>query len=141
MTDFTVIAVGRLKEAYFVDAVDEYVKRIGGFGRIKLIDVKGDGEIPAKIPRGAYVFALCIEGKQLGSQAFADKLAQVCLSEKKGVCFLIGGSEGLAPEVKAIADFKLSMSDMTFPHRLAKIMLLEQLYRALSIQNNGKYHK
>jgi 23S rRNA (pseudouridine1915-N3)-methyltransferase len=138
---FTIIAVGKLKEPYFAAAADEYVKRIGGFAKINIVDVKEGGDIRAKIPQGAFVFALCVEGRQLSSEAFAARLEQVYLSEKKGVCFLIGGSDGLPDDVKAIADFKLSMSEMTFPHRLAKIMLCEQLYRALSIQNNGKYHK
>jgi 23S rRNA (pseudouridine1915-N3)-methyltransferase len=144
----TIIAVGRLKEAYFAAAADEYAKRIGGFGsfgKVSLVDVKDDRdtgrEILAKIPPQSYVFALCVEGKQLSSEAFAASLEQIYLSEKKGICFLIGGSDGLPEEVKAAANMRLSMSDMTFPHRLAKIMLLEQIYRALSIQNNQKYHK
>jgi 23S rRNA (pseudouridine1915-N3)-methyltransferase len=86
------------------------------------------------------VFALCVEGKQLSSELFADKLSQIYLSEKKGVCFIIGGADGLPETVKEVADLRLSMSKMTFPHRLAKIMLLEQLYRALTIQNNRSYH-
>ncbi|MCL2036712.1 MAG: 23S rRNA (pseudouridine(1915)-N(3))-methyltransferase RlmH [Oscillospiraceae bacterium] len=144
---FTIISVGRLKEAYFADAAAEYVKRIGGFSQCKkltLIDVKeskNDGEITERIPPSSYVFALCIEGKQLTSRDFSAKLEQAFTSEKKGICFIIGGSEGLSEGVKSIADMRLSMSEMTFPHRLAKIMLLEQLYRALSIQNNRSYHK
>jgi 23S rRNA (pseudouridine1915-N3)-methyltransferase len=148
MTAFTIISVGRLKESYFVAAVDEYVKRIGGFGKVQMIDLPDSPKekdvaagILAKIPQGAFVFALCVEGKQLSSEKFAEKLQQIYLSEKKGICFLIGGSDGLPDDVKAVADMKLSMSEMTFPHRLAKIMLTEQLYRALTIQNNKKYHK
>jgi len=139
--DFTIISVGRLKESYFAAAVDEYVKRIGGFGKVKIVDLKDDSEILAKIPKNAYVFAMCIEGQQLSSEEFSQKLEKVYLSEKKGIYFIIGGSEGLPQEVKSIADMKLSFSKMTFPHRLAKIMLLEQVYRALSIQNNRSYHK
>ena len=141
MIDFTIISVGRLKEAYFTAAADEYVKRIGGFGKVKIVDLKDDSEILAKIPKNAYVFAMCIEGQQLSSEEFSQKLEKVYLSEKKGIYFIIGGSEGLPQEVKSIADMKLSFSKMTFPHRLAKIMLLEQVYRALSIQNNRSYHK
>jgi len=133
--------VGRLKERYFEEAAAEYIKRIGGYTKLNLIDVKSDTDIIGKIPGGAFVFALCVEGRQLTSEAFSQKLESVYHSEKKSVCFLIGGSDGLPDDVKAAADFRLSMSEMTFPHRLAKIMLLEQLYRALSIQNNGKYHK
>jgi 23S rRNA (pseudouridine1915-N3)-methyltransferase len=140
MMDFTVISVGksRLKEPCFAAAADEYVKRIQ---KIKLIDVKDDGEILAKIPKNVYVFALCVEGERLTSEGLSEKLNKIYLSEKKGIYFIIGGSDGLSERVKSAADMKLSMSDMTFAHRLAKIMLLEQIYRALSIQNNAKYHK
>ena len=139
--NFTVIAVGRLKESYFSAAVDEYVKRIGGFGKIKLIDVKDESEIIPKIPVNAYVFALCVEGMRLSSEGLAAHLERVYLSEKKGIYFIIGGADGLPPGVKESCDMKLSMSDMTFPHRLAKVMLLEQIYRALTIQGNRNYHK
>lgn len=139
--NFTVISVGRLKEGYWVQAVDEYVKRIKGFGKINLIDVKDGSAVLAKIPDGAYVFALCIEGESLSSEKFSLVLEKIYLSEKKGICFMIGGAEGLSPQTKSVCDMKLSMSAMTFPHRLAKVMLLEQLYRALSIQNNRNYHK
>ena len=138
---FTIVSVGRLRESYFVDAAAEYVKRIGAFGKVSLIDVKEDGALFQKIPHGAYTFALCVEGKQLTSEEFSRRLEQVYLSEKKGICFIIGGSEGLPENVKSACDMQLSLSEMTFPHRLAKIMLLEQLYRALSIHNNRKYHK
>jgi 23S rRNA (pseudouridine1915-N3)-methyltransferase len=138
---FTVVSVGRLKEDFERSAAAEYVKRIGGFGKVELIDVKEDSEIKSKIPANSYVFALCIEGQQLSSEAFSDKLEKVYMSEKKGICFIIGGSDGLPEEVKSECDMKLSFSKMTFPHRLAKIMLLEQLYRALTIQNNRSYHK
>ncbi|MCL1880762.1 MAG: 23S rRNA (pseudouridine(1915)-N(3))-methyltransferase RlmH [Oscillospiraceae bacterium] len=148
MTTFTIISVGKLKEKYFSDTADEYIKRVSAFGKINIVDLKeihNEKETATKflqsVPANSFVFALCIEGKQLSSEKFAEKLETVYISEKKGVCFLIGGSEGLPESVKQIADIKLSMSEMTFPHRLAKIMLLEQLYRALSIQNNGKYHK
>ncbi|MCL1902947.1 MAG: 23S rRNA (pseudouridine(1915)-N(3))-methyltransferase RlmH [Oscillospiraceae bacterium] len=139
--NFTVISVGRLKESYFAEAVDEYAKRIGAFGKVKLIDVKDDSAILQKIPSGAYIFALCIEGDSFSSDEFSATLEKIYLSEKKGICFIIGGSDGLPTEIKEISDKKFSMSKMTFPHRLAKVMLLEQIYRALSIQNNRKYHK
>ena len=120
--------------------IDHHITN-AGFAKINLIDVKDDSEILAKVPANAFVFALCIEGKQLTSEEFSQKLEKIYLSEKKGIYFIIGGSDGLSQEVKSIASMKLSMSEMTFPHRLAKIMLLEQLYRALSIQNNRSYHK
>jgi 23S rRNA (pseudouridine1915-N3)-methyltransferase len=139
--NFTIISVGRLKENYWVAAVDEYVKRIGGFGKISIIDVKDDSAILPRIPTGVYVFAMCVEGKPLSSEEFSDVLERIYISEKKGICFVIGGANGLPESVKSACDMKLSMSAMTFPHRLAKVMLLEQVYRALSIQNNTKYHK
>jgi len=139
--DFTIISVGRLKESYLVAAADEYLKRIGGFGKVRLIDVKDDSGILSKIPSNAFVFALCVEGEQLTSEGLSAKLQKIYLSEKRGIYFIIGGAEGLPASVKSAADMRLSLSKMTFPHRLAKIMLLEQLYRALSIQNNRSYHK
>ncbi|MCL2070887.1 MAG: 23S rRNA (pseudouridine(1915)-N(3))-methyltransferase RlmH [Oscillospiraceae bacterium] len=139
--NFTVISVGRLKESYWVSAVDEYAKRIKAFGKLRLIDVKEDAAILDKIPKGSYVFALCIEGQALTSEEFSEALEKIYVSEKKGICFIIGGADGLPPKVKSVSDMRLSMSGMTFPHRLAKVMLLEQIYRALSIQNNKKYHK
>ena len=139
--NFTVVSVGRLKEAYWVAAVNEYVKRIGVFGKIRLVDVKDDESLPAAIPQGWLVFALCIEGERLSSEGFSERLERAYLSGKKGICFVIGGAEGLPRQIKEECDCALSLSDMTFPHRLAKIMLLEQLYRALSIQNNRKYHR
>ncbi|MCL2634038.1 MAG: 23S rRNA (pseudouridine(1915)-N(3))-methyltransferase RlmH [Oscillospiraceae bacterium] len=139
--NFTIVSVGRLKESYYGEAADEYIKRIGGFGKVSIIDVKSDDDILPKIPVSAFVFALCVEGERLSSEGFSQKLEKVYLSEKKGIYFVIGGSEGLSEKVKSAADMKISMSDMTFPHRLAKIMLLEQLYRALTIQNNKNYHK
>ena len=143
--DFTIISVGKLKEPYFIAAADEYIKRIGGFSniKIKLIDVRDDSEILPKIPPNVFVFALCIEGQKFSSSGLSEKLEKIYLSEKKGIYFIIGGSDGLSEEIKSDSkiNLKMSMSDMTFPHRLAKIMLLEQIYRALSIQNNKKYHK
>jgi 23S rRNA (pseudouridine1915-N3)-methyltransferase len=143
--EFTIISVGKVKEQYFSDAADEYIKRIRGFpvADIRLVDVKQDSDILSKIPATAYVFALCVEGRRLTSEEFSHKIEKIYMSNlaKKGIYFIIGGSDGLSDKVKSVSDMRLSMSDMTFAHRLAKIMLLEQIYRALSIQNNLKYHK
>ena len=95
----------------------------------------------SKIPKGAYLCIFTPEGKELSSEDFATKLAQVKLSGKSSVCFLIGSSFGISPKVKAAADFRLSMGPMTFPHHLARIMVLEQIYRAEAIQAGSKYHK
>lgn len=95
----------------------------------------------SEIPAGAYVYALCIEGKERSSEQFSRELADIGVSGRSQVVFIIGSSYGLANEVKQRADAKLSMSKMTFPHQLARVMLLEQIYRAYMIDRGGKYHK
>lgn len=159
MLNVTVIAVGGLKESYFSGACTEYLKRLGAFCKINLIEVDeyrlgqnpssaeieraliSEGKsIISKIPKKAYVIALCIEGKMLGSPDLADKIEKIS-GETSHLCFIIGGSHGLSNEVKAESGFKISMSPMTFPHQLARVMLLEQLYRAFSITGGLKYHK
>ena len=95
----------------------------------------------AKIPKGAYLCIFTPEGKELSSEGFAEKISQVKLSGKSSMCFLIGSSFGISPKVKAASDFKLSMGPMTFPHHLARVMVLEQIYRAEAIQAGSKYHK
>ena len=97
--------------------------------------------IISKIPKGAWFCTLTPEGKMLSSEALAERLRDIKLSGKSSACFLIGSSFGMAEKIKAMADFKLSMSPMTFPHHLARIMVLEQIYRAESIQAGSKYHK
>ena len=108
----------------------------------KLKNVEKEAEaILSRIPKGAWFCVLTPEGKLLSSEALADKLSEVKLSGKSSVCFLIGSSFGMADSIKAKADFKLSMSPMTFPHHLARVMVLEQIYRAEAIQAGSKYHK
>ncbi|MBQ9482574.1 MAG: 23S rRNA (pseudouridine(1915)-N(3))-methyltransferase RlmH [Ruminiclostridium sp.] len=155
-----IITVGKLKEKYFQEAFSEYEKRLGAFCKLivdeteqeKLPDEPSDKEINKaleteaerilqKIPAGSYVIPLCIEGKQLTSEKFADLIARETANGKNTFVFIIGGSCGLSDRIKQKADFKLSMSEMTFPHRLARVMLAEQLYRAFAIINNRKYHK
>ncbi len=158
--NITVIALGKLKEKYLKDAIAEYSKRISAYGKLDIIELspvrlsdtpsqteidsalsKEADEIKKKIPNGSFVFALCIEGKEKSSEAFAKAIGDAALNGKSNLVFIIGSSFGLAPEIKAIADFKLSFSPMTFPHQLMRVMLLEQIYRAFQINNNGKYHK
>lgn len=160
MFQITLITVGKLKEKFYLSAVDEYEKRLKGYCKFQLIELPeyrlpedpSPAEISAglekeadaiftKIPKGAWFCVLTPEGKMLSSETLADKLASVKLSGKNCAVFLIGSSFGIAPRVKAGADFQLSMSPMTFPHHLARVMVLEQLYRAESIQAGSKYHK
>ena len=158
--EITLIAMGKLKEKFYLSAAAEYEKRMKGYCSFKIIELPevrlpedpSPAEIAAglekeadlifsKIPKGAWFCALTPEGKLLSSEALADKLKDVKLSGKSSACFLIGSSFGMAQRVKDKADFKLSMSPMTFPHHLARVMVLEQLYRAEAIQAGSKYHK
>lgn len=160
MFDITLLTVGKLKEKFYLSAAAEYEKRLKAYCRFSMIELpetrlpddpspaeiaagleKEAELILAKIPKGAFFCVLTPEGKSLSSEALAEKLEQVKLSGKSAACFLIGSSFGMAPRVKAAADLKLSMSAMTFPHHLARIMVLEQLYRAEAIQAGSKYHK
>ena len=141
MLRVTVICQGRLKEKYYLGACEEYMKRLSGYCQPEVIELPEDGDPTPKIPKGAYVIAMCIEGKKTDSPGLAAKLEQITLEGKSRVCFLIGGSEGLSESVKQAADWRLSMSDMTFPHHLARVMLLEQIYRAFTITAGAKYHK
>ncbi len=160
MFEITLITVGKLKEKFYLSAAEEYRKRLGAYCRFRMVelpeyrlpDSPSDAEIAAglekeadqildHLPKGCSFCVLTPEGKELSSEAFAEKLRQVKLSGKSSACFLIGSSFGMAPRVKAAADFRLSMGPMTFPHHLARIMVLEQLYRAEAIQAGSKYHK
>ena len=141
MLHVTILCQGRLKEKYFLAACEEYKKRLTAFCRAEITELPENGDLAAKIPKGSYVIALCIEGQRLSSPALAELVARRSLEGDSHLCFLIGGSDGLAPAIKAAADFRLSMSDMTFPHHFARVMLLEQLYRAFTINAGTKYHK
>ena len=160
MFEITLIAMGKLKEKFYLSAAAEYEKRLKGYCSFRILELPevrlpedpSPAEISAglekeaelifsKIPKGAWLCVLTPEGKMLSSEDLAGKLKDVKLSGKSSACFLIGSSFGMSPKVKAKADFKLSMSPMTFPHHLARIMVLEQLYRAEAIQAGSKYHK
>ena len=160
MFDITLITMGKLKEKFYLSAADEYTKRLGGYCRFQLLELpehrlpedpspaqiaagleKEAELIISKIPKGAWFCVFTPEGKILSSEEFAGKLKDVKLSGKSSACFLIGSSFGMADRVKKMADLKLSMGKMTFPHHLARIMVLEQLYRAEAIQSGSKYHK
>lgn len=160
MLRVTVLCIGNLKERYWRDAVAEYTKRLSAFCKLQILELAeerlndapsaaqitaaldAEGKrILSKIPAGAAVIPLCIEGKEVSSPALADTLDRFAVDGKSDVVFIIGGSCGLSDTVKAAASLRLSMSPMTFPHQLARVMLLEQIYRAFQISNGGKYHK
>lgn len=141
MLRVTLICQGRLKEKHYIAACDEYLKRLGAYCQPEIIELPEQGDIAPRIPKGAYVIAMCIEGEKTDSPGLAAMLSRCALEGKSRVCFLIGGSDGLPEDVKRAADRRLSMSDMTFPHHLARVMLLEQIYRAFTINAGTKYHK
>lgn len=147
MLTVSLSVVGSIKqsEKYFSDACDEYVKRLGGYCRVKLAEFPDDRQTGARLLSNlndrAYKVALCVEGKELSS----EELAALIENKSNGGCseldFVIGGSDGLPENVKSACDFRLSFSKMTFPHRLMRVILLEQLYRAFTINSGEKYHK
>lgn len=160
MLHVRVICVGKLGEKFWKEAVQEYEKRLSAYCRLEILELpecrlpaspsegereaalwKEAGAIREKMPPGAKIYALCIEGRQLTSVEFSRRLQGVMMGGASRICFIIGGSFGLHAALKAEASFQLSMSPMTFPHHLARVMLLEQLYRALNLANGGKYHK
>ena len=156
----TLITVGKIKEKYFTDAIAEYAKRLSRYCKLDIVEVadektpdgaseslenqikEKEGErILSKIPDGAYVVALAIEGKQLDSEELADKMEKWNVNGVSHLVFIIGGSLGLTSKVLNRADFKLCFSKMTFPHQLMRVVLLEQVYRSFRIRNNEPYHK
>lgn len=160
MININFIVLGKLKEKYMKDFSAEYEKRLSGYCKltvtelepVKLTDNPSKQEIKnalaketqmikAKIPKNSFVFSMCIEGKQMSSEELSKKLEDIALTGKNNITFIIGSSFGLSDEIKQMSDYKFSMSKMTFPHKLARIMLIEQVYRALTITNNAKYHK
>ncbi len=159
MLNVNIICVGSLKEKFFTDAVNEYTKRLSRYCKFNIVELseekiadkatdsqidntlKKEGEkILSKVGRSDYVVAMCIEGKIISSEDLASRLTDISMSSGT-VDFIIGGSWGLSDDVKRRADFKLSVSKMTFPHQLFRVMLCEQIYRAFSINANAKYHK
>lgn len=160
MFEITLIAMGKLKEKFYLSACEEYQKRMKAYCNFRILELpevrlpddpspgdiyagleKEAEQIITRIPKNAWLCVLTPEGKLLSSEKLAARLADVKLSGKSSACFLIGSSFGIAPKIKEMAHFQLSMSPMTFPHHLARVMVLEQLYRAESIQAGSKYHK
>ena len=160
MQKVTIICVGKLKEKFYADAVSEYVKRLSRFCKLDIVELPEDrlpddpsqaqidaallkesDAIRAKIPAGAHVIAMCVEGKERSSEELARLMAESANRGESHLVFLIGGSFGMHPSIKAQAAVKLSMSPMTFPHHLARVMVLEQIYRAFKINEGSSYHK
>lgn len=159
MLTVQIICVGKLKEAYWKAACAEYEKRLRAFcnfsitelSECRLPDNPSAAQIEAALKTegtgilsaagNSHLFALCIEGKMLSSEQLSEKMDTLAINGTSAISFLIGSSFGLSDEIKQKADFQLSMSPMTFPHQLARVMLCEQIYRAFQIINHGKYHK
>lgn len=154
------ICVGKMRERFYIDAFAEYQKRLQSLSRLELVEPteqrlpenpseaeisaaleKEGQEILRAIPADAYVVALCVEGRQMPSEGMAQLIRERENSGKPKLCFVIGGSFGLSDSVKSRADRRLSMSQMTFPHHLARVMLIEQLYRGFKINEGSRYHK
>ncbi len=160
MIQVKLICVGKMREKYYTEAFAEYAKRLQAYCRLELLEIveqrlpdrPSDREIAAAleregqeilkaVPADACTVALCVEGRQMPSEGMAALIAERESSGRPKLCFVIGGSFGLAPSVKARADRRLSMSQMTFPHHLARVMLIEQLYRGFKINEGSQYHK
>ena len=156
----TIVCAGKLKEKFFADAVEEYKKRMSRYAKVEIeqvadekapenmsraeeeqVKAKEGERMLKKIPEDAFAVALCIDGKMLSSEEFADFFEQKTLSGVSSIAFIIGGSLGLSDEVIKRADYKLSFSKMTFPHQLMRVILLEQIYRSMRIIKNEPYHK
>ena len=160
MLNVKLICVGKMREKFYIDAFEEYRKRLQTYCRLELVEIteqrlsdrpaekeitaaleREGQEILKAVPADAYFVALCVEGKQMPSEGMAELIAARENSGKPKLCFVIGGSFGLSPTVKSRADRKLSMSQMTFPHHLARVMLIEQVYRGFKINEGSQYHK
>ena len=160
MMNIQLICVGKLKEKYFLQAVLEYQKRLSTLCKLEIKEIaeqklsqfpspaqvnaaleKEACEIKAHISKGAVTVALCVEGTEMSSGELARAFSSWSVNGKSNICFIIGGSFGLDEGIKSDASLKLSMSRMTFPHNLARVLLLEQIYRAFSILKGAKYHK
>jgi len=160
MITVRLICVGKLRERFYTDAVNEYVKRLKSYCKLEIVELpefrlpddpsqaqisgaleKERADITSKIPAGTYVIALCKEGREMDSAELAGFFETRASLGTSRFCFIIGGSYGLHDLIKEQAKHMLSMSKMTFPHTLARVILLEQLYRAFNISEGGKYHK
>ena len=160
MLNIKFICVGKLRERFYIDAFNEYARRLSAYCKFECAElnetklgdkpsdkeienalVRESADIEKAIPKDAYVIAMCVGAKQLKSEELAQKINSLALSGRGKICFIIGGSFGFAESVKQRADMRLGMSEMTFPHHLARVMLTEQIYRSFKIIEGSRYHK
>lgn len=160
MLNIKLICVGKLRERFYIDAFNEYARRLSAYCKSECVElnetklgdkpsdkeienalVRESADIEKAIPKDAYVIAMCVGAKQLKSEELAQKINSLALSGRGKICFIIGGSFGMAESVKQRADMRLGMSEMTFPHHLARVMLTEQIYRSFKIIEGSRYHK
>lgn len=160
MLNIKLIFVGKLRERFYIDAFNEYARRLSAYCKFECVElnetklgdrpsdkeienalVRESADIEKAIPKDAYVIAMCVGAKQLKSEELAQKINSLALSGRGKICFIIGGSFGMAESVKQRADMRLGMSEMTFPHHLARVMLTEQIYRSFKIIEGSRYHK
>lgn len=155
MININILTVGKIKEKYLVDLINEYIKRISKFAKINMIELadesnklpeamvleKESNKILENIPKNSYKILLDIKGEMLDSIALANKLQEISTYFNSNITFIIGGSMGVGDEVRRQADYRLSFSKLTFPHQLMRGILLEQIYRCFKILNNEAYHK
>lgn len=141
-----IICVGKIKEKFYRDAIDEYMKRLSKYHKINIIEVMDSNikteatEILKKIDNKDYIITMEIEGKELSSKDLSNLIDKTFITNPN-ITFIIGGSDGLDDEIKKLANYKLSFSKLTFPHQLFRVILLEQIYRSFKILNNETYHK
>ena len=160
MLNIKFICVGKLRERFYIDAFNEYARRLSAYCKFECAElnetklgdkpsdkeienalVRESADIEKAIPKDAYVIAMCVGAKQLKSEELAQKINSLALSGRGKICFIIGGSFGMAESVKQRADMRLGMSEMTFPHHLARVMLAEQIYRSFKIIEGSRYNK
>lgn len=160
MLNIKFICVGKLRERFYIDGFNEYARRLSSYCKFECAElnetklgdkpsdkeienalVRESADIEKAIPKDAYVIAMCVGAKQLKSEELAQKINSLALSGRGKICFIIGGSFGMAESVKQRADMRLGMSEMTFPHHLARVMLTEQIYRSFKIIEGSRYHK
>ena len=160
MLNIKIICVGKLRERFYIDAFNEYARRLSAYCKFECAElnetklgdkpsdkeienalVRESADIEKAIPKDAYVIAMCVGAKQLKSEELAQKINSLALSGRGKICFIIGVSFGMAVSVKQRADMRLGMSEMTFPHHLARVMLTEQIYRSFKIIEGSRYHK